>query len=262
MATKREQLLYNQLVDRILKDYQNRPYYSPLPGERELCEIYQVSRPTVRKALELLETDGCVTRFPGKGTFFIGTKSDMEDKEQVSANIAFYNQVRLRGDYTTSKVLTQKAEFVSPEVAKILGMSEGDRVFHLERLRYINDVLWTLADAYIPYDLCPQLLQYDFADRSLHNTLAAYGHVPFRAKRHITARKATEYEAFNLGLEADAPLCVTETCTYDYQDNLLEYSISRGDVYHISFHLTTFNETQDSKDKIHTERVKIDALLN
>ena len=108
MARKTE-LLYMKLCHQLMIDYQNKPYYSPLPGERELCEIYKVSRPTVRKALEVLESEGCIVRFAGKGAFFIGNKQEeSEDENPVSTNIAFYNQVRLRGDYTRSKVLSQK----------------------------------------------------------------------------------------------------------------------------------------------------------
>ena len=68
-----------------------------------------------------------------------------------------------------------------------------------------------LADSYIDYELCPELLNYDYAERSLHNTLAGHGYVPFRAQRCITARKANEYDAFHLGLKEGAPICYTKT---------------------------------------------------
>ncbi len=47
MARKIE-LLYMKLCHQLMIDYQNKPYYSPLPGERELCEIYK-SKPSYCK---------------------------------------------------------------------------------------------------------------------------------------------------------------------------------------------------------------------
>ena len=152
--TKKRKLLYMQLREHILEEYRNKPYYSPLPGEREMCDIYKVSRPTVRKALEVLEKEGCIARFAGKGAFFIGNNEENQNSG-ISSNIAFYNQVKLRGDYTHSKVLSQRIDTAGKEAAEALKIAEGERIFHLERLRYINDRLWSLADSYIPYELCP-----------------------------------------------------------------------------------------------------------
>lgn len=78
------------------------------------------------------------------------------------SDIAFYNQVSLRGDYTSSKVLLQKIEIADKEVAVMLRLPKNAKVFHLERLRYINGKLYSLANAYIPYELCPELTEYDF----------------------------------------------------------------------------------------------------
>lgn len=241
MAGKKKQLLYMKLYHKLLEAYEDQPYYSPLPGERELCDIYNVSRPTVRKALEVLENKGCIVRFAGKGAFFIGNKKEEGNSEPVSTNIAFYNQVKLRGDYTRSKVLAQKISTADCEVAQVLGIKEGDRVFHLERLRYINEKLWSIADAYVSYERCPELIEYDFAERSLHNTMSNYGHVPARAKRHLTIQRANDYDAFNLGLESGEPVCVAKTITFDTNGDPMEYSISRSDAYNMSIELNQQN---------------------
>lgn len=42
-----------------------------LPPERKLCQIHQVSRITIRQALELLEREGLVQRTPGRGTLTV-----------------------------------------------------------------------------------------------------------------------------------------------------------------------------------------------
>lgn len=239
---KKTELLYMKLCHQLMNDYENKPYYSPLPGERELCEIYKVSRPTVRKALEVLEKDGCIVRFAGKGAFFIGNKPEEEQDTLSSSNIAFYNQVRLRGDYTRSKVLSQKIEMADEELSNALKISKGAKIFHLERLRYINEKLWSISDAYISYDKCPELMECDFTDRSLHNTLSNYGHIPFKARRHITIKKADDYESFNLGLEKNAPICVAKTITMDAMGKPLEYSVSRSDAYNMSIELVQQNQ--------------------
>ena len=216
MARKTE-LLYMKLCHQLMSDYENKPYYSPLPGERELCEIYKVSRPTVRKALEVLESEGCIVRFAGKGAFFIGNKQEESEDENPALQIR-----------------------------------QGDRVFYLERLRYINEELWSISDAYITYEKCPELMEYDFTERSLHNTLSNYGHVPSKAKRHLMIRKADDYESFNLGLEKDAPVCVAKTVTMDTTGKPLEYSVSRSDAYRMSIELVQQNKIKADETAAYT----------
>lgn len=228
-----KKLLYIRLKEKLLEEYENRPYYSPLPGERKLCDIYHVSRPTVRKALELLEQDGCIARIPDKGTFFIGKNHVKKDDYARATNISFYNQVRLNGDVTRSRILTQKIEKADDEVAEALKIEPGNHVFHLERLRYINLELWTISDAYIDYTLCPELMEHDFTMQSLHNTLSSYGHVPDWAHRKIIAGNANEYDAMNLGLHVGDSICIAKTITYDSKGYPLEYSINREDFNHI-----------------------------
>ncbi len=45
------------------------PANSQIPTEAELQKVYGVSRITLKKAMELLQADGLIRRFPGKGTF-------------------------------------------------------------------------------------------------------------------------------------------------------------------------------------------------
>ena len=241
---EKKELLYMQLRDKILTEYQHKPYYAPLPGERELCDVYSVSRPTVRKALEILEEQGKIIRLAGKGAFFVGNKEFIEanSNKMQPTNIAFYDQVSLRGDYTRSKVLTEKIEMASYEIAARMKTKMHSKVFHLERLRYINDKLYSLANSYILYDLCPELKEYDFSDRSLHKTLSEHGHVPYKADKTIEISKATEYESLHLNIETGSPITITSSIIYNKKGNILEYSISKSDAYKTLIKMDVFNK--------------------
>ena len=47
----------------------NFPGYEPIPSEQELMEMYQVSRITVRKAVDELVNEGYLYKIQGKGTY-------------------------------------------------------------------------------------------------------------------------------------------------------------------------------------------------
>ena len=62
---------YAWLVQQLHQLIRERTYQSDkcLPSERELCEQYDVSRITVRRALAELEEAGTIYRVQGKGAF-------------------------------------------------------------------------------------------------------------------------------------------------------------------------------------------------
>ena len=150
--------------------------------------------------------------------------------------------VRLRGDYTSSKVLSQKIIFASEDIANHLEIEVGAKVMHLERLRYINDVLWSITDSYVTFDICPEIINTDFTNCSLHNTLSLYGHVPTNAKRYMNVRNADAYESMNLQLEENAPVVVSMTIAKDASGIPLDYSITRSSVYNLSIELSLQNQ--------------------
>lgn len=68
--------LYQQIKNQIETDIEDGRYApgDKLPSEREMCKEYAVSRIPVRKALELLEADGLIQSFQGKGSFVCAPK--------------------------------------------------------------------------------------------------------------------------------------------------------------------------------------------
>ena len=81
-------VIYNELLNAIRGG--KYPEGSRLPSEKELADLYQVSRITSKKSLEMLADRGYVIRKPGKGTFVTGqTESDSalalsDDNEEIA----------------------------------------------------------------------------------------------------------------------------------------------------------------------------------
>lgn len=63
--------LYEQIYLKILSDIRQGKYEKGirLPSEKELCEIYNVSRITGKKAMDMLAERNVIVRMPGKGSF-------------------------------------------------------------------------------------------------------------------------------------------------------------------------------------------------
>ncbi|MCL2600957.1 MAG: GntR family transcriptional regulator [Treponema sp.] len=62
-----------------------------LPSEKELCESFQVSRITSKKALEMLAVNSYISRQRGKGSFVVETPASMELRKKAASfrTIAF-----------------------------------------------------------------------------------------------------------------------------------------------------------------------------
>src|SRR3712207_7726635 len=77
-----------------------------------------------------------------------------------------YEDVAARGGMLRSKVRQLERVPAPIPVAVELGLREEDSVIVLDRLRFVNGVPWVVVATYLPYELCPQLLQEDMEDQS------------------------------------------------------------------------------------------------
>ena len=130
--------LYTKIADIILEKIKSgewAPGYM-LPSEKELCQQFEVSRPTVRSALSMLVYQGYVIRIKGKGSF-VSRPRVMEDTTIFIES--FSKEMRARGMEIETEVLEQRVIPADEDVASHLGIKVGDEVFKLSRLRYVKD---------------------------------------------------------------------------------------------------------------------------
>lgn len=206
-----------------------------LPSEHQLCEMYQVSRTTVREALDALVNEGLLVREKGLGTFV----ADPKYLESWSGSaIGFSDSLSQQGVLIETRVLDLRTMPATPALRKELELRPHDEVYFLKRLRYIARVPILVVDSVIPARLFPGLDEVDFRTRSLYQTFRdSYNTPVWRVKRVIEAIAADATVAGYLELAAGFPIMYIENTAYTQEGTPIEYYTAwrRGDKSRFQF---------------------------
>jgi GntR family transcriptional regulator len=199
-----------------------------LPGEPELCRMFEVSRTVIRQALKELEHEGLITREKGKGTFVDEPRIDQGMLQELTG---FYQDMVRRGLSPVTKVLSQKRVPASATVASRLRLQPGDPVIEIHRLRGVEGEFILLDTTYLPYAICPEVLEADFTSQSLYAFLEEkLGLVIARGHRTLEAVLANDYEAELLQIKKGHPLILFDSVVYLEDGRPIEYfrALHRG----------------------------------
>lgn len=204
-----------------------------LPPERDLASNLDVSRITVRKAVDGLVAEGLLVRQQGSGTF---VRARVE--KNFSKLTSFSEDMRARGRQPKSAWLKRTGGTVTPEESLTLRLSPGTPVYRFHRIRMADDAPMALEHATIVAFALPSL---DAVDRSLYEALERSGHRPVRALQRLRAVLLTAEQAELLRAhEGDAGLLV-ERVGFLQDGRAVEFSQSwyRGDTYDFVAELST-----------------------
>ena len=201
-------LLKKRIIDRI--DNEEYTTGQPIPSERELMEIYQVSRITVRKAIDELVNEGYLYKVQGKGTY---VKEDVGGSELISITSCTEDVERL-GMTPSKKVLDFELINADAKRAKVLEITRDDKVYKLTRVLYADEEPLNLTITYLPEKIFPMLDQYSFDKESLYKTIQEkYGVEITKARRTMEAVLARDDIAECLDIEEGTPIilfrCIT-----------------------------------------------------
>lgn len=130
--------LYQQLCDSLKEKIKNGEYKvgERIPSEEQLIQYYDVSRITVRSAVEHLCEENVLIKRHGKGTFVAAPIL----VESTSAGNSFTESCRQIGAKPKTKIISNSLQTASLKIAKILGVDEGSKVICINRIRYVNDI--------------------------------------------------------------------------------------------------------------------------
>jgi GntR family transcriptional regulator len=219
-----------------------------LPSERELCETFNLSRTTVREAIDALVNEGFLRREKGRGTFVAEPKI-LESLLQTPNG--FTDAMLEQGYQVVTKVLRMEIVSASRIAAEELRLKSGEPVLYIDRLRFLLNEPILLVTSCVPERICPELVKEDLVHNSLYHLLRSkYNLKIARAKRFMEAVAANELEATLLNIEPGAPLMLIESTAYSEDGVPIEYFKARHRGDRTRFLVETFRRV--IKDDSHS----------
>ncbi|MDI9218726.1 MULTISPECIES: GntR family transcriptional regulator [Clostridium] len=197
-----------------------------LPLEKEMCEYYNVSRITVKKAVDKLVMSGLVIKRRGAGTFVKSVDNENVNEISKSRQFAGFTNTSLCKK-VTSKVLEFKVVNPSEEIAKKLKVNQSDFVYYICRVRYADNEPYVIEYTYMPIDIIIGLKMgileksiYEYIEKELKLKIKS-------AHRTIRALLPTELEQKYLEASKYTPLLEVEQIAFLDNGQPFEYSKSR-----------------------------------
>ena len=159
------QKLYLQLYEILKKKIEGSewPLGSQIPTEEDLCTMFNVSRATVRTAVLDLVRQGYLKRQQGKGTFV--SKNSVSEGLTMLAN--FRELLFEEGLPYTTSVLARTVMMPIDDLDIKLNIPRDKHIIYMKRLRIIDSEPVLLQESYVPYHICPLLLEEDIEHQSL-----------------------------------------------------------------------------------------------
>ena len=225
--------LYTQLAESLRSVIQMgelRPG-DPIPSEHQLCKTHGVSRPTVRRAIEVLTGEGLLTRRQGMGTFV----SKLKLVQPQGRVIGFSERMIRNGMEPSTRILDRHvlpARQAAPEVVTALALGGNDLVLRLARLRLANDEPLVLETIHLPLGRFADLDNVDLERQSLYQVLKhRYDAEVTFIRESLEPVLLTPHEAALLRTQPGMPGMLARIVTFDQRNDPIEHSVSlvRGD---------------------------------
>ena len=219
--------LYQQIYDD-LKDAIRDGVYAPgdkVPSESELSERYQVSRITVRRAIEDLCSEGILTKMQGRGTF-VETRRLSSRLFRTNETISF-TSLCAESDVTPGAHIVERQIVPSrPDELEFFSLEEGSLMVMVRRTRTADGLPVADETVIVPYSWGAPLLKENLEDASIFEAIERiHGASPAETVRWtVNAVRTTSAQASLLGLSAGDPMLYSETYYADRAGNPISVS--------------------------------------
>ncbi len=204
---------------------------SAIPSERQLEVLYNVSRTTIREAIDYLTRQGYLYREHGRGTFVSPPKLQKGLMELTS-----FSEDLIKRGIRPGQIIRDISTVIPPaSILQRMELAPGTPLLRLERIRLGNDVPIGLQTSYLSLEPGQTISRAEMeAAGSLYRLIQEKFHIiPSEADETLEVTIATKQEAELLQVEEGAPLLLSERLLFAQDRKPVEYVkiLYRGDRY-------------------------------
>lgn len=199
-----------------------------IPSEREMMQIFNISRATVRQGIENLVKEGVLHRVQGKGTFVAPPKIE----RGVLRLMEFSDVVKQNGLKPSGELLGKEHIIPPPNIRQLLALSDSEQVVWLQRLLQVNETPILIETSYFSAARFPTLLEaYDGLEEPHKFVYKHYGIRVTRARETFEPVILEDKEAQLLGTQGGFPALWVEHLAFEATEKPVAYltSLLRGD---------------------------------
>ena len=230
--------LYYQIKEAIVERIRNGGLQpgDKLPTEAWFSEHFDVSRVTVRKALEELINDGVISRERGKGPVVAYPKIS----RRFNHLSGLYSELEQQNLTHTSRILLLEERKATSAEAAALGLETGSRVLFMLRLRLVEGRPLALQNVWLNKAYCEGLDFKLVETGSLYKQFERIGVPVAEATQTISAHRPTAEECRLLGLDADSPVLFMQRTTKLQNGDAIEYAETSYVAYKYNISMTLY----------------------
>ncbi len=221
--------LYRQIKEDLIRRIASGdlPPGEALPSERELCERYGVSRPTVRQATQDLVRDGLLLVRRGVGTYVAQPRV----RQQLGSMLGFTEKMAREGRRASTHVLERslhRSVELEASIASELQLGPDESVLRVVRLRLADDIPVMVETIHISPDRFPGIDDLDLESVSLYQTLRErYSVQIVQLRETLEPVLLSDADAKLLGARGRSPSIQATITSFDQAGRPVEHTTSR-----------------------------------
>lgn len=226
--------LYHQLSRQLVAAIETGqlPKGSFLDNELDLADRWQVSRPTVRRAIQDLVDAGMLVRRRGVGTQVVNDQVRRPFKLS-----SLFDDLAAIGREPITQVVRLVRVAADDQTADDLDIAPGDEVVHIERVRSVAGQPLAIMRNWLRVEVASSITAEELTSRGLYALLRERGVRPHSAVQRLGAVAALEADAALLRLPVGSPLVTMRRVMQDDTGRVVELGDHRYDAAHYTVEL-------------------------